>query len=119
MKRFIILLTAIILFVVFASYCIKIEKEEKIEVSATVVDMQYEDSYMILTPIIYGKITTFVPRTYPERYLVTISYDDVSETFDDKELYENVKIGDIIQMILYKGYNKKGTLIKQTLQFPE
>lgn len=42
-----------------------------------------------------------------------------TETFNDRNLYENVKEGDTIQMVLYKGYDKDDNLIKQTLQFPE
>mgnify|MGYP000516744321 FL=1 len=72
-----------------------------------------------MMPISNGKTTTLIPQTHPARYLVTISYEDVSETFNDRNLYENVKEGDTIQMVLYKGYDKDDNLIKQTLQFPE
>ena len=117
MKRF-ILLIVIIMCVVLTS-CQTIEKEEKIDVNATVTDMQYHGSYVTMISIFNGKTTTLIPQTHPARYLVTISYEDVSETFDDKNLYENVKEGDTIQMVLYKGYDKDNNLIKQTLQFPE
>lgn len=117
MKRFILLV--VIIMCVALTGCQIIEKEEKIDVNATVTDMQYRSSYVTMMPIYTGKTTTLIPQTHPARYLVTISYEDVSETFNNRNLYENVKEGDTIQMVLYKGYDKDGNLIKQTLQFPE
>ncbi len=117
MKRF-ILLVVIIMCVVLTG-CQTVEKEEKIDVIATVTDMQYRSSYQTTIPIYNGKTTTFISQTHPARYLVTISYEDVSETFNNRNLYENVKEGDTIQMVLYRGYDKDNNLIKQALQFPE
>ena len=117
MKRFILLV--VIIMCVSLTGCQAIEKEEKIDVNATVTDIQYWSSYVTMMPIFNGKTTTLIPQTHPARYLVTISYEDVSETFNDRNLYENVKEGDTIQMVLYKGYDKDDNLIKQTLQFPE
>lgn len=117
MKRFILLV--VIIMCVALTGCLAIEKEEKIDVNATVTDIQYRSSYVTMTPIFNGKTTTIIPQTHPACYLVTISYEDVSETFNDRNLYENVKEGDTIQMVLYKGYDKDDNLIKQTLQFPE
>lgn len=117
MKRFILLVTIIMCIALIS--CPTIKREEKIEVNATVSDMQYQSSYEEMVPIYNGKTTTLMPQTYPECYLVTISYEDVSETFDSKDLYESVKNGDTLKMILYKGYDKKDNLIKQTLLFPK
>lgn len=117
MKRFILLV--IIIMCAALTGCQKIEKEEKFDVNAMVTDIQYHSSYITTIPIYNGKTTTLIPQTHPAQYLVTISYEDVSETFNDKNLYENVKEGDTIQMVLYKYYDKHNNLIKQTLQFPE
>lgn len=117
MKRFILLV--VIIMCVTLTGCQTIKKEEKIDVNATVTDMQYRSPYIILRPIIYNGNPAVIPQTILARYLVTISYEDVSETFDDKKLYENVKEGDTIQMVLYKVYDKDDNLIEQTLQFPE
>lgn len=117
MKRFI--LFVVIIMCMSLTGCQTIEKEEKISVNATVTDMQYQSSYITMIPISNGKTTTFIQQVHPASYLVTISYGDVSETFNDKNLYENVKKGDHIQMVLYKCYDKDNNLIKQTLQFSE
>lgn len=117
MKRFI--LFVVIIMCIALTGCQTIAREEKIDVNATVTDMQYRSSYVTMMPIYNGKTTTLIPQTHPARYLVTISYEDVSETFNNRNLYENVKKGDTIQMVLYKGYDKDDNLIKQTLQFSE
>lgn len=110
MKRFSVL--AIIMCVVLTS-CQSVIVTEKIEVSATVTEMQYEDSRIFFNP------ATKMPQVFHEKYLVTISYEDISETFDDKTLYESVKEGSTIQMILCKDYDEDGSLIRKKLQFPE
>lgn len=119
MKRFTVLL-AIIMCVVLTG-CQSVFVREKTEVSATVTEMQYEDSYTTLMPMYNAatKTTMLIPQSHSAQYLVTITYEGISETFDDKTLYESVKEGDIIQMILCEDYDEDDNLIKQTLQFPE
>lgn len=94
---------------------------EENEVSTIIAEMQYESSYILQLPTYNSitKTTTIRQQPYPAKYLVTITYENISETFNDKTLFEKVKEGDIIQMILCKSYDKNGNLIKQTLQFPE
>lgn len=118
MKRFTVLLA---IMCVVLTGCQSVIVREKNEVSATVTEMQYEDSYTTFMPMynVASKTTMLLPQTHSAQYLVTITYEGISETFDDKTLYESVKEGDIIQMILCKDYDKDNNLIKQTLQFPE
>lgn len=111
MKRFTALL-AIIMCVVLTG-CQSDIVREKIEVSAIVTEKQYKDSYFRYNPALK------MPQRVSAKYLVTISYEDISETFVFKSLYESVEEGDSIHMILCKDYDENGRLIKQTLQFPE
>jgi len=92
MKRFIFLV--VIIMCVALTGCQAIEKEEKIDVNATVTDIEYQSSDGTMMPIFNGETTILIPQTLPARYLVTISYEDVSKTFNDRNLYENVKEGD-------------------------
>ena len=117
MKRLITFLTIILC--VILTGCNPVDAEEKLEVTATVTDMQYKDSYITMMPVYTGEFVTFVSQTHPAQYLVTICYEDVSETFNNKSLYERVKKDDTLQMILYKGYDKDNNLIKQYLSLPE
>ena len=113
MKRFIVLLIIVVMCGVLSSCREPITSEEKIKVSATVTELEYEESYCRYNPAL--RILEYVP----EEYLVTIKYKDISKTFDNKRLYESVKEGDSIRVILYKKYDEDGKLIKQTLQLPE
>lgn len=112
MKRFVLVLVSIIMSVVLAS-CQSIEKEERMEVTATITEMQYEDSMVFFNPALK------MSQILTEKYWVTITFEDISETLDDQTLYESVKEGDTIQMILYKAYDENGNLIKQRLYLPE
>lgn len=112
MKRFTVLL-AIIIMCFALTGCQSVIVIEKAEVSATVTEMQYEDAWIFFNPALK------MPQVFPEEYSVTISYEDISETFDDQDLYESVEKGDKIKMILCKYYDEDGNLIKQTLQIPE
>lgn len=113
MKRFTVLLIIVIMCGVLTSCRQPIIDEEKIEVCATVAEMEYEESYCRYNPTL--RILEYVP----EEYLVTITYEDISKTFDNKRLYKRVEEGDSIQIILYKKYDEDGKLIRQTLQLPE
>lgn len=98
----------------------RIQREDEQEITATVTDRRYESSYVTMITI----NTCPVPQSYPERYLVTTSYEDVSgpvrTTFNDRKLYETVKKGDTVQMILYKAYDKEGNLVGEPeLRFPK
>ena len=101
--------------------CQSVTVIEKSDVSATVTKMQYEASYTAFIPMYNAatKTTMYLPSEQPEQYLVTINYESVSEIFDNQTLYESVKEGDTIQMILCKYYDKDNNLIKETLLLPE
>ena len=114
MKRFILL----VVIMCILTGCQRIAKE-KTEVNGTVVDMQYQSSYKTLMIMSNGKSTALIPQIHPAQYLITISYKNVSETFDDEKLYKSVKEGDTIQVILEKSYDTDGNLIEQTLCLPE
>ena len=87
-------------------------------VEATVIDREYHEGYTTVIPIWNGKFFMFVPVENPEEYLVTIVYEDVSQTFDDSDLYHRVKEGDTIQMELYICY-LDDEIVEKKLQFPE
>ncbi len=117
MKRF-VLCVVIIICVTFTG-CQKVEREERESVTATVTNVRYRSAYVTQNMIYTGKTMIMTPVSHPAQYLVTITYEDLSKTFDNSDLYEKVEEGQSIQMILYKGYDKDDNLIKETLQFPE
>lgn len=119
MKRFIVLLAIIMGGVILI--CQSVYTKESSEVIGTVTDMEYNDSYTTFISVYNAgtKTPMLIPQKHPAQYLVTITYEGISETFDDQTLYESVKEGDAIQIVLYKYYDKNDDLIKQNLQLPE
>lgn len=101
--------------------CQSIKSQKKFEVSATVSEKLYKSSYTTFITIYNSqtKSTTPIPIIHPEQYFVTITYKDISETFDSKSLYLSVKEEDKINMILINYYDGKDNLVKQTLKLPE
>ena len=109
-RRFCLVL-AIICIVLTA--CHAVTSIEKVEVSGTVTQMQYEKDFVRYNPALK------MSQLYPEQYLVTITYEDISETFDNQTLYEKVKEGDTVQIILCNGYDEERNLVWQGLELPE
>ena len=117
MKR--LLLCVVIIICVTFTGCQKVEREEKTTVTATVTEVQYRSAYVTPRVIYTGKSTITTTQVHPSRHLVTITYEDLSETFNNSDLYEKVEEGQSIQMILYKGYDKDDKLIEEKLMLPE
>jgi len=71
---------------------------------AKVVDKDYDDNFAM-------QIAT---KTYPlglfDEYKVYILYNGEKHCFDDKDLYEKVKVGDIVHILIHNGYDKHGEL---------
>lgn len=71
---------------------------------AKVVDKDYDDNFAL-------QIAT---KTYPlglyDEYNVYILYNGEKHSFDDEDLYEKVKVGDIVHILIHKGYDKHGEL---------
>lgn len=118
MKRVISFILITVMCMAFSS-CQHIVTEECTDVMATVTEKEYKDSYVTMVPVYNGKTTTLRPQHHPSKYYITITYEGVTKRVNSKNLYESVKEGDSIQMILYKGYDEEGNLVKQELLFPE
>lgn len=112
MKRIILVLTIILC--IFLTGCEKVVEEETIKVTAIVVDKDYQ--YTFTTFYYVGK--TMVPQVHPERFDVTLKYENIVQTFDDEALYNRVSEGDKIKIFLRNGYNENHELITQKLLLP-
>ncbi len=53
-----------------------------------------------------------VPHTqyYDEEYNVYLMYEGEEYCFDDENLYNSVNVGDMIRVLVHKGYNKQNEL---------
>ena len=122
MKRLSLIISIICLILVcvisFLKSNVVVDKEETLSVTATITDKEHKKTYTTMMHITTGKTTTLIPQTHPEKFLVTVEYQNLTETFDDEDLYNSVDCGDSIEIILYKTFNKKGKLLDESLKLP-
>ncbi|MBQ6860100.1 MAG: hypothetical protein IJO08_00460 [Clostridia bacterium] len=115
-KLLITVVVALLIFLVFAlCRCSRVEKEEETKVTAKVVEKEYRAAYSSYIPMRVGKVTTVTMQRHPEKYYITVQYEDITETFDDEEWYNLVEEGEAIDVILYRGYSREGELLKKEL----
>lgn len=87
------------------------ETAVKTEVIATISERQYEEA---IYPIINNPIKVY----QPEKYLVTITYNEFSKTYNNKVLYEQFNEGDDICIILVQNFSQDGELVYQDFVLP-
>ena len=78
--------------------------------TAKVCKMEFEDEYTTTTMIMVGK--TMIPQKYhhDEEYNVYLMYDGEEYCFDDENLYNSVNVGNMVRVVVHKGYNKHNQL---------
>lgn len=97
--------------------CSEYTPPERTIVQATVIEMEYKESY---TDYGYywdawkGKFR-WKFKTFPEEYLVTVQYDDFVRTYDSYSLYVSVKVGDTIDMELTTVFGPDGNIQSQRI----
>lgn len=89
------------------------------EVIATITDKEHIGNKTNYIPMYAGDVFYFIPQNISEKHKVTITYEDVSVTIEDKELYDSYNENDTISMILQTAYDKKGNITKQRLVLKE
>lgn len=96
-KKRIILFIYVLLCLLSCTACAKRIGTEQKELDVRVTDITYEPESSDLRYIgnIYAgnnmSIPQYMPVTIPEKYIVTVSYDDETYSVDDKDLYEKYK----------------------------
>ena len=76
-----------IVFIFSLSGCVKCISTEYKDVEVVVVNEYYRGSY--ITPTHIGKVTTFV--THPAVYEITVEYNGVEYTIDERGTYDKYK----------------------------
>lgn len=115
-KRSITLIVVLFTCLFMLAGCQNVVEEQSEEVTATVTDIHKHSSYITYY---YSPATkTMLPQSHPARYHVTITYEDLSQEFNNRNLYDSVSVGDTIQVILYKGWNSDGELVVRELRIP-
>lgn len=90
--------------------------KEQIVVDASVVSKEYEAPRTYKTVVPCGKSVIPVTRTTSPKYLVTVTYDNLSLTIDSESIYSSVKNGDSIKVMLIKKYTAEGQLKSSKLE---
>ena len=78
--------------------------------TAKVCKMEYEDGYTTTHMINMG--WTMIPqgRHHDAEYNVYLMYDGEEYCFNDEKLYHSVNVGNMVRVVVHKGYNKHNQL---------
>ena len=79
---------------------------ETFSAKARVCKKKYEDSYTTISMV--GTVP--VPQHHDEEYNVYLMYKGKVHCLNDKDLYQKVDVGDVVSVLVHKGYNKNGEL---------
>ena len=92
-------------------------KDETTVVQATVIDKEYIEDYYDFGYYYdwwKGKFR-WKYKYFPQEFNVIIKYNDIVETFDNQELYEEVDIGDSIDVELTTYFDLDGEIRAQSI----
>lgn len=89
-----------------------VEEYKNTEVNATVIEKDYDKAKTTYRKV-HGKTKK---KTTPAEYDVELQYKDIVVEFDDKELYNKVKVGSKVKVIYKQGYDKNNELVYETLE---
>ncbi len=92
------------------------EIREKI-VEGVVTEKEHEKEHYNVT---YNVVFKMPMSTYTaEEYNVYVEYDGIEEVFDNKKLYKKTKKNKKIDLLLVERIDRRGRVIKRTLELPE
>lgn len=93
-----------------------VEEYKSTTVEAVVIEKDYDPPKTTTKKVMQdGKYVTKTKNQKAE-YDVTIEYNGIEEEFDNRNLYEQVKEGQMIKVTYKKGYDKEGKLVSEHLQ---
>jgi len=126
-RCFVTLFALLLLFVFFVglsavihtiSIKVRTTSQEYIEVTGIVTSMEYQAEHTTYAAVHNGKNAVPIRQNHPPKYLVTITYESLSHTYDNEWLYNSVNQWDSVPMILCNSYDKDNNLIHQELSLP-
>lgn len=87
-------------------------------VTGVVFTKDMEESQIINYKDVEGGKTVDKEKTTPEKYTVSVMYNSILQDFENKELYERVKLGDEIKVTLKQSFNKRGKVVEESITLP-
>ena len=105
-----VLVYKLLLNIIYTIIKLKTLRYKTFQSTAKVCKKEYVPEHNYCQMILCGK--TMVPSTihYDEEYNVCVMYNGVKHWFTNKYLYDKVNIGDIVPVLVHKGYNEEGIL---------
>ena len=92
------------------------EIREKL-VEGVVTGKEHEKEHLNVT---YNVVLKMPMATFTdEEYNVYVEYDGLEEVFDNKKLYQKTKKNQKIALLLVERIDRRGRVIKRTLELPE
>lgn len=117
MKKAVLLSIIAMLSLVALTGCVEEYKTKKVK--GLVIEKDYDERKVsYTTKTVNGKKVT-KKKVEPEEYEVTIKYKSLEREFEDESLYERVKEGQEVDVVLRQGFDKEGELVTETIELPE
>lgn len=86
-------------------------------VKGVVTKKKHKEKQIIIK---YDYVLKIILPTYTdEEYNVYVEYDSLEEVFDNKELYNETYENQKIDLLLIENIDRRGRVIKRTLELPE
>ena len=118
MKRwFIVMIAVLLLFSIVLAGCKRVTETEEQVVVGTVTERRFRASRTTYTHVNFGKSSVPLAHIHPAEYLVTITYGDISHTFNNVTLYRTCDVGDSVEVTLVRGYTADHELVQEYLQY--
>ena len=121
----IVLLLVLDAFIIYGIYLlidaisikIRTKKVKRRRVIGTVTDKSHKKAYSSIEYNVALKMP--MSTSHPAEYNVSVEYNGISKTFDNKKVFKKYKKNDAIPLILVQNLDKNKKIIKQKLELPE
>ena len=112
-----IVIAGVIVWLIYEAYIAirnKLLRYEDFSKVVKVVRKKHKDAYTTYIPLTIstGKTitTTMTPMFHQEEFNVYLVYKGVEHCFNDEAMFNSLKVGDDVKVIVHEGYNLKGEL---------
>ena len=96
-----------------------VEEYKTQTVKGIVIEKEYDKPEVTYTTKTVDGQKVKKKKVKPEEYEVTIQYKSLEREFEDESLYDRVKEGQEIDIVLKQGFDKKGNLVTESIELPK
>lgn len=117
MRRYMIFMTVEIIICMILVGCNRVTEKKEQQVVGIVTHREFEEEYYSTKYVHVHRTLVPISHHHPAKYLITITYEGIEQTFDNSTLYNKVDVGDSVEVTLVNGYNKNHELVTQYLKY--